>query len=456
MSFQKQPVAFTTGNLWVNIWQLSWPMLLIMIFNFFVGFTDVYVAGFINAEAQAAIGFVSQLYFLIIIIANSISIGTLALVSRAVGSGDSQKAVAIAKQSILFSIIVAGGLMFIGLVFYKEIISLAGFPLEIRAMSENFLRIFALALGFNYIVIVSNAIFRASGEVIKPLVTMFLVSIINVAGDFVFVFGIYPFPKLGYIGIALSTAISVTIGMIINLRFFSLVHWRAIYSRPWKLSASVLKRIVAIGWPAAFLQFAWTVGSIVLYNILGRLGDESITALAALTSGLRIEAVIFLPAFALNMAASVLVGQNLGAGDAERAERLGWKISTAATILISLMAVVIFIWAHFFASILVKNAAVLEETVRYLRINMVSEPFMAMSIILAGCLHGAGDTKGTMWIIVSSIWFIRLPLAYFLSLVMNYGAPGVWVAMVTSMVVQGILMTGRFHRGKWKALRAEE
>ncbi len=455
MSLQKETVHFTTGNLWLNIWQLSWPMLLIMIFNFIVGFTDVYVAGFINAEVQAAIGFVSQLYFLIIIIANSISIGTLALVSRAIGSGNFKKATGIAKQSILFSIIVAVCLMFIGLTFYKEIISLAGFPFKIREVSENFLRIFALAIGSNYILIVSNAIFRASGEVNKPLVTMFLVSVINVIGDFVFVFGIFPFPRLGYIGIALSTAISVTIGMIINFRFFYLIRWRSIYSRPWKLSTGMIKKIVAIGWPAAFLQFAWTVGSIVLYNILGRLGNASITALAALTNGLRIEAIIYLPAFALNMAASVLVGQNLGASNAERAERLGWKITMVSVVLISLMAVIIFVWAYFFASMLAKNTAVLEETSRYLRINMVSEPFMALSIVLAGCLHGAGDTKGTMWIIVCAIWFIRLPLAYLLSLVMNYGATGVWVAMVASMVVQGILMTWRFQSGKWKGLKLE-
>lgn len=71
----------TMGNLWVSIWQLSWPMFLIMLFNFFVGFTDIYVAGFINPEVQAAVGFVGQIYFLIIIIANAVSIGTLAMVS---------------------------------------------------------------------------------------------------------------------------------------------------------------------------------------------------------------------------------------------------------------------------------------------------------------------------------------------------------------------------------------
>jgi MATE family multidrug resistance protein len=203
-TLKDRPINLTIGNLWVNIWQISWPMFLIMIFNFFVGLTDVYVAGFISPEVQAAVGFVSQLYFLVIIIANAISIGTLALVSRAIGAGNTEKAVETAKQSLLFSVIVALGVMATGLFFAKEIISVAGFPAKISEISENFLRIFSLALGPNYILIISNVIFRATGEVKKPLFTMSIVSAVNILGNFVLVFGIFPFPKMGYIGIALS------------------------------------------------------------------------------------------------------------------------------------------------------------------------------------------------------------------------------------------------------------
>jgi multidrug resistance protein, MATE family len=444
-----------TGNLWIKIWQVSWPMMLIMIFNFFVGFADIYVAGFINPEVQAAIGFVSQLYFLIIIIANAISTGTLAMVSRAVGSDDFKRAIEITRQSLILSSFIAIGLMISGLIFSTEIISLAGFPPKIREISEDFFEIFALALGPNYILIISNAIFRASGEVKKPLITMFLVSVINILGDFALVFGIFPFPRMGYIGIALSTAISVTIGMGINLVYFFFTRWRSLYTSIWFVSKETFKKIIKISWPAALLQAAWNAGSILLYNILGRLEDASIIAIASITNGLRIEAIIYLPAFAMNMAASVLLGQNLGAGDTDRAERVGWRIAFAGIVLISMVALVIFIFAEQFAAILSKNPAVLEETTRYLRINMLSEPFMAASVILAGGLQGAGDTKGTMWVIIIAMWIIRLPLAYCLALILDFGASGVWVAMVLSMGVQGILMTWRFHRGHWKNLHVD-
>jgi MATE family multidrug resistance protein len=430
-------------------------MFLIMIFNFLVGFTDIYVAGFIGPRVQAAVGFVSQLYFFIIIIANAISIGTLALVSRAVGSGHSERALEISRQSLLFSVMVAAGLSALGFAFRREIIAFAGFPLEIRTIAETFLKIFALSLGPNYLVIISNAVFRAAGEIKKPLFTMFLVSIFNVIGDFVLVLGIFPFPKMGYTGIALSTAFSVTTGMTINLVFFTRGWWRTFYRGPWRISREAVRTIARLGWPAGLLQVAWNAGTIILYNILSRLGEASITAMAAITNGLRIEAVIYLPAFALNMTAAVLTGQNLGAGAPARAEKVGWKMAQIGVVLMSLMAVVIFVFADRFASVLTSSEGVLAETARYLRFNMLSEPFMALSAVLGGALQGAGDTRGTMWVIVIAMWFIRLPLAWLFALKLHYGATGVWIAMITSMAVQGILMTMRFSRGRWKDLRVE-
>ncbi len=441
--------------MWRNIWQLSWPMLLIMIFNFFVGFADVYVAGFISPEVQAAVGFVSLLFFFVIIIANAISIGTLALVSRAIGGGDFGRALQVARQSLLFGCLIAAVLTLAGFFLSREIVAAAGFPPKIREIAETFLKIFSLALGANYLLIISNALFRASGDVLHLLFLMFIVSAVNIFGDFALVFGWFPFPRLGYPGIAVSTAVSVILGMGISLILFSRTRWRSIYAGSWALSAETVGKIAHIGWPAAMLQIAWNAGTIILYNILGRLGEASITAMAAISNGLRIEALIFLPAFALNMSASVLIGQNLGAGDPERAERVVWRIAAAGIVTLSALALVVFLRAEDFAALVARDPAVIAETARYLRINMIAQPFIALSLALSGGLQGAGDTRGTMWVIFIAMWMIRLPLVYSLAITFGFGAPGVWWSMVTSMVCQSLLMAGRFDAGKWKQLKLE-
>jgi MATE family multidrug resistance protein len=443
-------VDLTTGSTWKNIWQMSWPMLFVMFFNFLVGITDIYVAGFLGPEIQAVVGFVGHLYFFIIVVANAISIGTVAILSRAVGAGKFENALSVARQSLLFGIICAVVLTLPGFLFKDQIIALSGFTGDIRETAVNFFVIYVFALLPNYIVILTNAVFRAGGNVRLTLVAMFFVSLINVALDFLLVFGIFSFDGIGYIGIAYATAISMSVGTLICFLLIKRSRWRNIFSGSWGISADLIRRIFLLSWPAALIQISWNAGTIILYNILSRLQDVSITAMAALTNGLRIESIIYLPVFALNMAASVLAGQNLGADAPDRAERIGWKISLSGVALVSLLALPIFIWAGEISSTISKDQHVITETARYLRIAMLSEPFMAISVILAGSLTGAGDTKGAMVAIVSTHWIIRLPLAYMLAIVMEMGPLGVWIAMALSILFQGIMMTYRFKGGRWK------
>lgn len=427
-------------------------MLLVMLLNFFVGLTDIFVAGFLGPEVQAIVGFVGELYFFIIIAANAVSIGTVAILSRAVGAGRFSDALSSAQQSLLLGVICSFVLTIAGLLLRDHIISLAGFTGETRQTALNYFVIFVFALAPNYIVILSNAIFRAGGEVRLQLSVMSVISIINVALDFLLVFGISSFEGIGYRGIAISTAAAMTAGTFVCLVLFRKSMWRDIYSGAWRLTAALTKQIFAISWPAALIQISWNAGTIFLYNILGNIEEGSITGMAALTNGLRIEAIIYLPVFALHSAASVLTGQNLGAGGPERAEKIGWKISLSGVAFVSFMALPVFIWAQEVSSLVARDQQVLAETIRYLRIMMLSEPFMAISVILGGCLMGAGDTKGMMVVIVSALWIIRLPLAYILAVSAGYGAPGVWLAMIVSMFFQGIAMTIRFRGGQWKGM----
>jgi len=445
--------AFTSGNQWDNIWRMSWPMLLVMLLNFFVGFTDVFVAGYLGPEIQAVVGYVGQLYFFIIIVANAIGIGTVAIVSRAVGAYDESEALQAVRQSIFFGTICSIVLMLTGFVFRDWLLAPARFSGQTAIIAREFLLIFSCALMPNYLVIIVNAIFRAGGEVKLSLAAMCLVSVVNIVMNFVLVFGIGIFPGIGYRGIALATALSMACGTVASLFLILRSRWRGIFHGPWKMAGAFIRRIAAVSWPSALIQISWNAGNIFLYSVLAALTSESITAMAALTNGLRIEAAIYLPAFALHMAAAVLTGQNLGAGHPERAERLGWKISLAGILFVTVMSVPVFIWSDMFSAIVSKDSPVIGETSRYLRITMLVEPFMAISVVLGGCLQGAGDTRGAMTVIVATLWGIRLPLAFVLAVVLGFGAPGVWVAMAVSMFFQSIGMIMRFRSGRWKDMR---
>jgi MATE family multidrug resistance protein len=440
-----------TGNPYRSIWQNAWPMLLIMVFNFLVGVADVYVAGLIGSEIQAAIGFIAQLYFLLIILANAIGIGTVSLISQASGGDRTGDLIQMAKQSLLFGILTAVVLSLGGMAAPAMIVRVSGFPREIQDIGAAFLRIFALALGPNYFLIISGAVFRARGEPLKPLLVMTVVSGLNILLEFGLVFGYGPLPKMGYPGIALASAISFFAGTLITFFLLLSPSWRPVFQAPLRIDWGYIRVLFSRSWPAALLQLSWNAGSVVLYNLLGRFGGESIAALAAFSNGLRLEAIIYLPAFALNMAASVMVGQTLGAGLTDRAARLGWQTAGIGALALGLLAAVIYGLAEGLAGLLTTDPVVFRETVSYLKINMLAEPFMAVSLALAGGLMGAGATRTPLYVVSTALWLVRIPLAWWLAFPLALGPTGIWWAMTLSMIIQGGLMAWRFKAGRWKA-----
>ena len=274
-----------------------------------------------------------------------------------------------------------------------------------------------------------------------------LTSILNLLLDFALPFGLAGLPVMGAPGIAMATAIGSYAGAALAV---ALLFKRGMAYLDRRLDIPLARSFWRFGWPIGVLQIGWQFGSLALYAILGRLPAQSVAATAALTNGLRIEAILYLPAFALNMVTAVLVARALGDGDSDLAGRTGWRIAAIAAIVLSIMALPIFIYSKQLAALLSPDPAVRHLTHLYLRFNMLSQPFMAASVCIGGALDGAGAAKSTMKAVLSAFWAFRIPLAVLLALVAPFGANGVWAAMVLSMVLQFVLLTRYFRQGDWK------
>jgi putative MATE family efflux protein len=322
-------------------------------------------------------------------------------------------------------------------------------PAAIRSMAMEYLRIYGWAIVPNYVIIIAGASFRAVGKPLLGFQIMALVAALNMAGNFLLVFGMGPFTGMGYTGIAWATVLAMAVGASAVLVVLCGRDWRGFWTHPSTTVRKDLVRLTKISWPAAILQFAWNAGNLALYLILGKLQEESVAAMAAYTNGLRLESITYLPAFALNMAAAVLVGQRLGGGDKKQALEVGWRTAKWGAAAISIIAVGLFVGAPHLAHMLSSNEAVILETVRYLRINLLVAPIMVVCMVLGGSMQGAGDTRGVMMIIVVAIWMVRIPLAFILSLTLQLNAMGVWIAMDISMLVQSVWMIRRYFKGHW-------
>ncbi len=426
-------------------WGVAWPMTLIMLFEFAIAFTDVFIAGRIGKEVQAGYGLVTQIYFIFTILGNAFTAGTVAVVSRLAADKDShdyRRALATALAGTLGAGLALG---LAGILLSPFIIRLLDVPAEIKPTASPLVVIYAAGLIFHYVLINTNGLLRASGRVRESLATMAVVCLVNIGLNILLSFH----TPLGFRGIALSTALAVALGAALNLARF-----RASLAGGLRIARDLLKKMVSIGWPVGLLQVLWQLASMALFLILSQLPERRVEILAAFTNGLRIEALVFLPAFAFNMANAVIVGAFLGKKEGDHAYRGGMATAALGVGVVTVLTGLVLLNARAIAALVTPNPIVAEETVRYLYIAFLSEPVMAWGVILSGGLSGAGDTRATMVRIAASVWLVRIPCAWFFGIVLGFGAPAVWWAMNASLLVQAALITHRYIGRRWIEDRA--
>ncbi len=419
---------------------MAWPMTLIMFYEFLVGLTDVYVAGRVGKDIQATYGFVIQQYFILIVIANALTVGTVSVVSRLFASGNKDDLSDAIFSSLLSS--AAAGVILAGLGYSLApwVIGFLNVPPEIKELSVPFVRIYAAGLLFHYVLINSNGVLRSCGMIKASLKTMTTVCLVNIALNLFFVFE----TPLGYRGIAVATATAVCVGSLMNLHY---VRLRLIGTR--RFSQALIKRMFNIGWPMGALQILWQLGSMALFLILSMLPEHRVEVLAALTTGLRLESAIFLPAFAFNMANAVVIGNCLGERKPDDAYKNGLVTMVIGVGIVSVLSLAVILNARWIVPLLSHNEIVIKETMWYIYINMLGEPIMASGVILGGGLSGAGDTRSVLARIAVSVWLVRIPLCYVFVVLFGFGPISVWWAMNVSQAVQAFLVYRRYSSRVW-------
>ncbi len=421
-------------------WHVAWPMTLIMSFEFLIGLTDVYVAGRVGKDVQAAYGFVIQVYFMFIVVANALTVGAVSVVSRLYTEGDKDRLTAAIVSSMALTCASGAFVAIVGVLFTPELIRLLNIPRQLKPYCIPLVRIYSAGLLFEYILINANGILRSCDRIMVSLRTMAAVCAVNIVLNITFVF----FTPLGYRGIALATASAALAGCIVNLAYV-----RRLASGVMAWSQSTVRRIIDVGWPMGALQVLWQLGSITLFLIISALPENRVEILAALTAGLRIESAIYLPAFAFNMANAVIVGNFLGEKKQDEAYRSGLVTAFVGVCVVTLLVAIVILNAQWIASLLSQNPIVVRESVRYLKVAMISEPFMACGAILGGGLSGAGDTRNVLMRVAFGIWIVRIPLAYLFIVVLGYGAVSVWWSMNISQFVQAYLLYRWYAKRKW-------
>lgn len=445
-----QPAALTQSPTRL-IWNLSWPQVLMMVFHFLIGFVDVWVAGQIDHRVQAALGIITQSLFLFLVIATAVAGGGVAAISQSFGAGRILRAERYTGLCLIIAAVF--GLFFpvLGLPLRDVFVSLLQVPKDIAPLTGYILEVFLYTLPPYYMMIMQNAVFRARRQVMVPLYTMILVTLVNTLGDLGLGLGLWGLPKLGVQGVVWSTFSSITLGAVFGLFVLRLdgTLRRQIFA-PWRWVRRAFPYLFKVALPAGCMQIVWHSGYMVLFAITASLPENSVVALAGMAAGARVESLLFLPAFALNLTASILVGNLLGADKPQEARSMGLRILTIGLVGIGVFAALLWPFLADIAAFIAPNPGVQAEAENYLIYNVLAIPFTLTTMILAGALAGAGATVYNLVGMGLGTWLVRLPLAYLLGHIVLKNATGVWVSMLASQACQAAILLYIFTRKDWQ------
>lgn len=442
--------------------QVAWlaaPVLVEQVLLYLVGFSDTILTGwYLSEEHLAAVTVASYLLWFLGSLLTVVSVGATALVARGIGANDRETAQRVCRQAMAMAIVL-GGLMFpLGWFAAPAVMGVMNLGGVAAEAAVTFLRIVLTITPLLACTTVGVACLRGAGDTRTGMWVMVLVNAINAALSWSLVRGIGPFPKLGFPGIALGTAVGEGIGGLVVLAV--LTRGRAGLRLDWtgvRPFGSEVRRILRISLPSAGESLTNIVCQLWFLSLINHLGA---VATAAHGVAIRCESIAFLTVTAFSVAASTLTGQYLGAGKpalAARAARTAWVMGV---VVLAAIGVLIYTQAGpmFSAFLGGRQTRVAAEGAPVLRVVAFAMPALATIVVLNGALRGAGDTRWPWLFVILGYLAVRLPLTYWLATPevgggFGWGLYGAWVAMFVDLNVRAGLIAARFLQGGWRSAR---
>lgn len=438
------PVATASPR---SVWALAWPVTLAMLSESLVGLVDMLMVAKLGATAVAAVGTGGQILSAAMVTMTAVGTGTMALVARHVGAGEFEEAEHVHGQSILVGFLGSAAMILPIVYFAAPLVGLFGVEPEVASAGASYTRLVMLSIPVATTLFVVGSAQRAAGDTRTPLWIGVIVNILNVFLNWVLIFGHLGAPALGVDGSAIATTIAFAVGAILAISLGVFGRLRiALHVRDLRIQVATVRRVLWIGYPAAVEQALMQVGFLLYLVFAVRYGTE---AVAAYFIGVRILALSFLPGFGFGAAASALVGQNLGAREPEEAAAAGWISTWMSVALMSLGGVAIAMLAEEIASLFVDDAAVIRNTVWFIYMLGLAQPFMAIDFTLGGALRGAGDTRFPLVTVIVAFYVVRLGLSAAVVHVFELGLAWLWATMIADYAMRSLLKGWRFRRGAW-------
>lgn len=437
------------GPILNSLLKLAVPIMVANILQAAYQLVDAFWVGRLGGVAVAAVAVSTPVIFLTLMLGSGLAIAGSILVAQYFGAGNQKMVNQVAAQTLLMVVLVSILLGTIGFLLSPYFLSVLKVAPNVFAGALGFLRISFIGLVFTFSFLIFQSIMRGVGQVTMPVYIVLGTVVLNFILDPLFIFGWRFFPALGVEGAALATlftqGIAIVIGFVILLRG---KHGIALHISDFKPDYAYIKRAFKIGFPSSIEQSMRGIGLTAMTFLVVPFGTVIVAAYGA---GSNMLQLVMIPALGLSMAISTLVGQNMGAGNVDRAVRIARLGAFLGFILLSFFALATYFFAaQLIAFFVPSDPSVIKEGAVFLRATCFSWGFMGLQICLIGVLRATGNTVIPMILALISQWVLQFPLAFILSHYTTMGEMGIWHAYPIATIITSLITLVIFAKGDWK------
>lgn len=442
---------FTTGSVRRAVFMLSIPMILEMMMESVFAVVDIYYVSKVSVNAVATIGLTESIVTLVYAVAIGLSMAATAVVARRVGEKDIKGASQAAVQAIFLGIAVACVVSVIGILYPKEILGLMGAEPDLISEGYGYTKVL---LGGNVTIMLLfliNAIFRGAGDASIAMWALVLSNGLNIILDPIFIFGLGPIPEFGVQGAAIATTIGRGTAVVFQLLIL-FYGWSRIKIafKDLVVRAKVMFNLVKVSLGGIGQFLIGTSSWIFLMRIMSEFGSE---VLAGYTIAIRVMMFTLMPAWGMSNAAATLVGQNLGAGQPQRAEDSVWKTGKYTAIFMAIVSIIYLLFAKTIIGWFTTETEVIKQGALCLQVIAAGYVFYAYGMVVIQSFNGSGDTRTPTYINFICFWLFQLPFAYVGAIILDFGPIGVFWAITLAEILIAIIGITWFRKGKWKEMK---
>ncbi len=450
-NLQQSLLTLRKESIYGDLWRMAWPVMISMVLHVTLGLVDMFWVGRLGTTSLASLALAANLYWMFIGVGEIIVIGTVALVARYQGAGETKEVLQVVRHSFWLALLVA--LFLVGFIFLfgHSLIGLYRVDDALHRQATAYLQITGVGIIFIYTGMALSSALQGVGDTRTPMLILFFVNLINMCLTPVFVFGLLGFSAMGVFGAGLATFISQAISFFL---FFYVIYTGKVSKSGLKIRGffrfspqkAFFKKILQIGVPAALQAATRPVTGLIMMWIVALFGAE---AMAAFGIGQNMLGFTFIFLVGLSVATSTVIGQSLGAGKEDLAKEVARKALWLGLLIQVVIATLYYIFAPLIMRLFGADAAVTAIGVSYLRVVSIGLLVGGPLFVLGGIFKGSGDTVPPMFSAIVGNWLIKLPCALLLALVLDLGTNGVWWAINASIVAELGMLVYYYRRGAW-------